>query len=148
MIRITNLHKRFNTGTPNEVYALRGIDLHIKEGCHLSIGEVLLGRQLCSVSCAHPGRRSGNDCRVQKVAPRQRSAPRRAASRSTRLAVRRRSSAAANHAGVHCSSVRRRAQEPYLRARQAAARDHRESIWPSSPPMFYQNQHHPAAIDS
>ena len=32
MIRITNLHKRFNTGTPNEVYALRGIDLHIKEG--------------------------------------------------------------------------------------------------------------------
>lgn len=32
MIRITDLHKRFNTGTPNEVYALRGIDLHIREG--------------------------------------------------------------------------------------------------------------------
>jgi len=32
MIKITHLHKRFNSGTANEVYALRGINLHIKEG--------------------------------------------------------------------------------------------------------------------
>jgi len=32
MIKITDVHKRFNPGTANEVYALRGINLHIKEG--------------------------------------------------------------------------------------------------------------------
>ena len=32
MIKITHLHKRFNPGTANEVYALRGINLHIKDG--------------------------------------------------------------------------------------------------------------------
>lgn len=37
MIEISGLHKRFNTGTPNEVYALRGIDLNIKEGDFVTI---------------------------------------------------------------------------------------------------------------
>lgn len=37
MIEITDLHKRFNTGTPNEVYALRGINLTIKEGDFVTI---------------------------------------------------------------------------------------------------------------
>jgi len=37
MIKISSLHKRFNTGTPNEVYALRGIDLEIKEGDFVTI---------------------------------------------------------------------------------------------------------------
>lgn len=37
MIEITGLHKRFNAGTPNEVYALRGIDLEIKEGDFVTI---------------------------------------------------------------------------------------------------------------
>lgn len=37
MIRITGLHKTFNAGTPNEVYALRGIDLEIKEGDFVTI---------------------------------------------------------------------------------------------------------------
>jgi putative ABC transport system ATP-binding protein len=32
MIKIENLHKKFNPGTPNEVYALKGINLEIKEG--------------------------------------------------------------------------------------------------------------------
>ena len=37
MIKISNLHKRFNPGTINEVYALRGIDLHIKDGDFVTI---------------------------------------------------------------------------------------------------------------
>jgi len=37
MIRITGLHKRFNTGTANEVYALRGIDLHVRKGDFVTI---------------------------------------------------------------------------------------------------------------
>ncbi len=37
MIRISNLHKHFNRGTPNEVYALRGIDLHIRPGEFVTI---------------------------------------------------------------------------------------------------------------
>ncbi len=32
MIRITDFHKRFNPGTINEVYALRGINLRVREG--------------------------------------------------------------------------------------------------------------------
>jgi putative ABC transport system ATP-binding protein len=32
MLTIKNLHKIFNSGTPNEVYALQGIDLKMKEG--------------------------------------------------------------------------------------------------------------------
>ena len=32
MIRLENVHKKFNPGTLNEVYALRGIDLEIKRG--------------------------------------------------------------------------------------------------------------------
>jgi putative ABC transport system ATP-binding protein len=32
MIKLTGLHKRFNPGTTNEVYALRGINLHVREG--------------------------------------------------------------------------------------------------------------------
>jgi putative ABC transport system ATP-binding protein len=32
MIHISNLHKTFNPGTSNEVYALRDINLHIREG--------------------------------------------------------------------------------------------------------------------
>lgn len=37
MIQVTGLHKRFNTGTPNEVYALRGIDIEIREGDFVTI---------------------------------------------------------------------------------------------------------------
>lgn len=37
MISITNLHKRFNTGTPNEVYAIRGIILEIREGDFVTV---------------------------------------------------------------------------------------------------------------
>lgn len=37
MITITNLHKKFNPGTINEVYALRGIDLQINEGDFITI---------------------------------------------------------------------------------------------------------------
>ncbi|MBP7461725.1 MAG: ATP-binding cassette domain-containing protein [Candidatus Delongbacteria bacterium] len=37
MIRIENLHKTFNSGTMNEVYALRGIDLEIREGDFVTI---------------------------------------------------------------------------------------------------------------
>jgi len=37
MIRITDYHKTFNAGTLNEVYALRGINLHIAEGEFLTI---------------------------------------------------------------------------------------------------------------
>jgi putative ABC transport system ATP-binding protein len=32
MIRIADFHKKFNAGTANEVYALKGIDLHVKKG--------------------------------------------------------------------------------------------------------------------
>jgi putative tryptophan/tyrosine transport system ATP-binding protein len=32
MITISNLHKRFNTGKVDEVYALRGVDLHVRQG--------------------------------------------------------------------------------------------------------------------
>lgn len=37
MLRITDLHKRFNTGTMNEVYALRGISVEIHEGDFITI---------------------------------------------------------------------------------------------------------------
>ncbi len=37
MITITGFHKRFNPGTINEVYALRGIDLTIREGDFLTV---------------------------------------------------------------------------------------------------------------
>ncbi len=37
MIHIKNLHKHFNQGTPNEVYALRDISLHIKPGEFVTI---------------------------------------------------------------------------------------------------------------
>ncbi len=37
MITITNYHKRFNAGTANEVYALRGIDLTVNEGDFVTI---------------------------------------------------------------------------------------------------------------
>jgi len=37
MIKITDLHKRFNAGTVNEVYALKGIDLHVKKGDFVTI---------------------------------------------------------------------------------------------------------------
>ncbi len=32
MLEIENIHKRFNPGTPNEVYSLRGVSLKIEEG--------------------------------------------------------------------------------------------------------------------
>jgi putative ABC transport system ATP-binding protein len=37
MIKITAFHKRFNAGTVNEVYALKGIDLHVRKGDFVSI---------------------------------------------------------------------------------------------------------------
>jgi putative ABC transport system ATP-binding protein len=37
MIRIADYHKTFNAGTLNEVYALRGVDLHVEEGEFLTI---------------------------------------------------------------------------------------------------------------
>ncbi len=37
MIQISGVHKRFNTGTMNEVYALRGIDLEVREGDFITI---------------------------------------------------------------------------------------------------------------
>jgi len=37
MIRIVDYHKTFNAGTLNEVYALRGVDLHVEEGEFLTI---------------------------------------------------------------------------------------------------------------
>ncbi len=37
MIKIENLHKTFNPGTINEVYALRGVDFHVKEGEFVTI---------------------------------------------------------------------------------------------------------------
>ncbi len=37
MIKINNLHKKFNEGTFDEVYALRGIDLEIKQGDFITI---------------------------------------------------------------------------------------------------------------
>jgi putative tryptophan/tyrosine transport system ATP-binding protein len=37
MIRIQNLHKRFNQGTANEVYALRGVNLNIQAGEFITI---------------------------------------------------------------------------------------------------------------
>jgi putative ABC transport system ATP-binding protein len=37
MIRITEFHKRFNPGTINEVYALRGINLHVREGDFVTV---------------------------------------------------------------------------------------------------------------
>ena len=37
MIKITAFHKRFNAGTINEVYALRGIDLHVKKGDFVTV---------------------------------------------------------------------------------------------------------------
>ncbi len=37
MIQITGLHKRFNIGTINETYALRGIHLHIDQGEFVTI---------------------------------------------------------------------------------------------------------------
>ncbi len=37
MIRISDFHKRFNAGTPNEVYALRGIALHVQKGDFVTI---------------------------------------------------------------------------------------------------------------
>ncbi len=37
MITLTDIHKTFNAGTQNEVYALRGIDLTIREGEFITI---------------------------------------------------------------------------------------------------------------
>lgn len=37
MIRLEGIHKKFNAGTPNEVYPLRGIDLHIAEGDFVTV---------------------------------------------------------------------------------------------------------------
>ncbi|MFC1591358.1 ABC transporter ATP-binding protein [Thermodesulfobacteriota bacterium] len=37
MIRLSNVHKHFNTGTANEVYALRGVSLHIRPGEFVTI---------------------------------------------------------------------------------------------------------------
>jgi putative tryptophan/tyrosine transport system ATP-binding protein len=37
MINIKNLHKKFNTGSINEVYALKEINLHIKEGDFVTV---------------------------------------------------------------------------------------------------------------
>lgn len=37
MIKIRNLHKKFNPGTANEVYALRGVDLDVCEGDFVTI---------------------------------------------------------------------------------------------------------------
>lgn len=37
MIKINSIHKKFNEGTINEVYALKGIDLHIKKGDWVTI---------------------------------------------------------------------------------------------------------------
>jgi len=37
MIKINNIHRKFNEGTINEVYALRGIDLHIRQGDWVTI---------------------------------------------------------------------------------------------------------------
>lgn len=37
MIKIVDYHKTFNAGTLNEVYALRGVDLHVEEGEFLTI---------------------------------------------------------------------------------------------------------------
>jgi len=37
MIRITDFHKRFNAGTVSEVYALKGIDLHVQKGDFITI---------------------------------------------------------------------------------------------------------------
>ena len=37
MIEIAGLHKTFNRGTPNEVHALRGIDLKVDEGDFVTI---------------------------------------------------------------------------------------------------------------
>jgi putative ABC transport system ATP-binding protein len=37
MIRIKGLHKRFNPGTANEVYALRGIDLQVRKGDFVTV---------------------------------------------------------------------------------------------------------------
>ncbi|MFP5213893.1 MAG: ATP-binding cassette domain-containing protein, partial [Acidobacteriota bacterium] len=37
MIRLENLHKRFNVGTVNEVYALRGISLEVRQGDFVTI---------------------------------------------------------------------------------------------------------------
>jgi len=37
MITLTNIHKKFNADTQNEVYALRGIDLTIREGEFVTI---------------------------------------------------------------------------------------------------------------
>lgn len=37
MIVITQVHKKFNPGTVNEVYALRGIDLHVRKGDFITV---------------------------------------------------------------------------------------------------------------
>ena len=37
MIEIAGLHKTFNPGTPNEVHALRGIDLEIEKGDFVTV---------------------------------------------------------------------------------------------------------------
>lgn len=37
MIQIRDYHKRFNAGTINEVYALRGVDLHVQKGDFVTI---------------------------------------------------------------------------------------------------------------
>ncbi len=37
MIQITDLHKRFNAGTVSEVYAIKGVTLHVKEGDFVTI---------------------------------------------------------------------------------------------------------------
>ena len=37
MIKIENLHKTFNPGSINEVYALKNIDLHINDGDFITI---------------------------------------------------------------------------------------------------------------
>lgn len=37
MITISDYHKKFNPGTSNEVYALRGVNLHVREGDFITI---------------------------------------------------------------------------------------------------------------
>ena len=55
MLQITNLHKTFNPGTPNENHVLKGVSLTLKEGDYVTLSaEMALESPLCSTASPVP----------------------------------------------------------------------------------------------
>jgi putative ABC transport system ATP-binding protein len=68
ILRITSLHKRYNEGKPNEVHALRGVDLVVKKGDMMAImGPSGCGKTTLLNMIGHLDRRTSGDIIIDKV---------------------------------------------------------------------------------